>query len=100
MTTMRPQPYIRADMLSVTDFRTHIAALLPRVENLPSRLVLTRHGRPYCAVVSMRDLEMIEKFDGHSVEQLRLDQDDVACRFAAAQEVGRTPRRGPGVRSL
>ncbi|MFD0978940.1 type II toxin-antitoxin system Phd/YefM family antitoxin [Tropicimonas aquimaris] len=99
MTRMIPAPYIRTDMISVTNFRTNIAMLLPQVVNIPSRLLLTRHGRPYCAVVSIRDLEMVERFDGHSLAALRREQDDIACRLAAAQEAGERPP-GPALRSL
>ncbi|WP_068109756.1 type II toxin-antitoxin system Phd/YefM family antitoxin [Tropicimonas marinistellae] len=90
MSILSPTPHIRSEMIPVTQFRTNIAMMLPQVVNIPMRLVLTRHGKPYCAVVSMRDLTMVERFDGHSLANLRAEQDDIACRYAAAQEAGRS----------
>ena len=95
MADLIPDPHILSHLIPLSDFRTHIAQLVPRVAHVPERLVLTKHGRPLVAVVSMRDLAMVEKFDGRSLDKLRNDFDNVTRRFAAAQEVGRRPETPP-----
>ncbi len=89
MADLTPTPHVKSHLIPLSDFRTHIAKLLPRVVHVPERLVLTKHGRPYAAVVSIRDLDMIERFDARSGAQVRRELSDVAQRFEAAQEEGR-----------
>ncbi len=99
MPEIYPTPFVKTHMIPLSAFRTQIAMLTARVSHIPERILLTKHGRPFAAVVSMRDLEMIERFDGHSVEQMRRDFEDTTRRFEAAQEVGRQSgkkRRYPG----
>ncbi len=93
MPEMSPAPHIKTQMIPLSEFRTHIAMWTARVSHIPERILLTKHGRPFAAVVSMRDLEMIERFDARSVETLRRDFEETASRFEAAQEVGRQSRR-------
>ena len=88
MAEMSPTPNIKTQMIPLSEFRTQIAMWTARVSHIPERVLLTKHGRPFAAVVSMRDLEMIERFDSRSVEQLRRDFEDTASRFESAQEVG------------
>lgn len=89
MPQMSPMPYIKTHMIPLSEFRTQIARWTARVSHIPERVLLTKHGRPFAAVVSMRDLEMIERFDGRTVEQMRRDFEETASRFEAAQEAGR-----------
>ncbi|WP_165354642.1 type II toxin-antitoxin system Phd/YefM family antitoxin [Tropicimonas sp. IMCC6043] len=93
MPEMLPNPTVKTHMIPLSDFRTQIARWTARVAHVPERILLTKHGRPFAAVVSMRDLEMIERFDGRSVEQMRREFEDIARRFAAAQEAGRQSPR-------
>ncbi len=95
MPHLSPTPWVKTHMIPLSDYRKQIAMLTARVSHIPERILLTKHGRPFAAVVSMRDLEMIEKFDGRSVETLRQEFDDIASRFAAAQETGRDARSVP-----
>lgn len=93
MPEISPNPHIKTHMIPLSAFRTQIAMWTARVAHVPERILLTKHGRPFAAVVSMRDLEMIERFDGRSVAQMRRDFEDTARRFEAAQEAGRQSGR-------
>lgn len=44
----------------MTDARAHLADLANRVVYGGERVVLTRHGKPFAALVSMQDLGWIE----------------------------------------
>ena len=96
MPEISPTPDIKTHMIPLSEFRTRIAMWVARVAHIPERILLTKHGRPFAAVVSMRDLEMIERFDGRSARQLRQDFEEIARRFEAAQEAGAESDRGAG----
>ncbi|SDK17202.1 type II toxin-antitoxin system Phd/YefM family antitoxin [Aliiruegeria lutimaris] len=96
MAEMTPAPHIKTQMIPLSEFRTQIAMWTARVSHISERILLTKHGRPFAAVVSMRDLEMIERFDSRSVERLRQDFEETARRFEAAQEAGREGARAAG----
>ncbi|MDV7143688.1 hypothetical protein R3X27_13460 [Tropicimonas sp. TH_r6] len=94
MSELSPAPTVKTQMMPLSAFRTQIAMWTARVNHIPERILLTKHGRPFVAVVSMRDLEMIERFDGRSVDQVRREFEDTARRFEAAQEAGQQSAGG------
>ena len=47
--------------MPISEARDHLGALVARVEHADERAVLTRHGRPVAAVVSIDDLRRLEE---------------------------------------
>jgi prevent-host-death family protein len=52
---------ISVTQLSVTQARAELADLVSRVGYSGERILLTRHGRPLAALVSVADLETLER---------------------------------------
>jgi prevent-host-death family protein len=58
MPQRRPQPLLR---LNTADLRAHISDTVNRVAYGRERVLLTRRGRPLVALVSLADLEFLER---------------------------------------
>lgn len=54
-----------ASEIPMTDARAHLADLANRVVYGGEHIVLTRHGKPFAALVSIQDLGWIEAGDTH-----------------------------------
>ncbi|HVK20986.1 MAG TPA: type II toxin-antitoxin system Phd/YefM family antitoxin [Actinokineospora sp.] len=46
--------------LPISEARDHLGAVVAKVEHAHERTILTRHGRPVAAVVSIEDLRRLE----------------------------------------
>lgn len=98
MTDMFARSYVETKFVNLSTFRTHASKILPRVDFVPERVVVVKHGKPLCAVVSMRDYEMIKMFDAKDLGQLRQEFEEIAGRFDIAQLHGYETK--PTIRSL
>jgi prevent-host-death family protein len=49
--------------VSITDARTRFADLANRAEIAGERIIVERRGRRLCAIVSIEDLELLEKIE-------------------------------------
>lgn len=56
------------DTINSTQFRDSFSQVVNRIEHKGERLVLTRNGHPACAMVSLDDLELLERIeDEHDI---------------------------------
>ncbi len=78
-------PQIHA--ISFSHFRAHAAAELRFVTHTGGNLWLTRHRKPVCAVISMKDAHVLAAVQGRDLQELlhRLQVD--ADRLRAAKDV-------------
>jgi len=49
--------------LTVADARRDLSDILNRVSYIGERIMITRHGKDIAAIVSSKDLEMLEKIE-------------------------------------
>ncbi len=49
--------------LSVSQLRTHISDFISRAAYADQRFVIQKNGKPACAIVSIKDLELIEALE-------------------------------------
>ncbi|MGH3861505.1 type II toxin-antitoxin system Phd/YefM family antitoxin [Actinokineospora sp.] len=63
--------------MPISAARDHLGEVVSRVEHAHERAVLTRHGRPVAAVISIEDLRALERFE---------DEADLAAARAALAE--------------
>jgi prevent-host-death family protein len=56
-------------IMQVTEFRTHLADVTNRVAYAGDRVCLERNGKPFVAVVSIEDMELLERLE----DQMDLD---------------------------
>jgi len=69
--------------LSISEARDHLGDVVAKVEHAQERMVLTRHGRPVAAVVTIEDLQALETAE---------DEADLnAAREALASDEPRVP---------
>ncbi|WP_346104861.1 type II toxin-antitoxin system Phd/YefM family antitoxin [Nonomuraea maheshkhaliensis] len=59
-----------ADAVPFTEARAQLADLMGRVAYGGERIVLSRHGKPVVAMVSIADLERLQAMDGSGAEQI------------------------------
>lgn len=52
------------DRIKVASLRSDLADIINRVRFHQSRVVVVRHGEPVAAMVSMKDLEELERYRG------------------------------------
>lgn len=71
--------------LSISEARNHLGDVVAKVEHAHERAVLTRHGRPVAAVVSIDDLRTLEAAEDEA--------DLLAARESLASEEPRVPHR-------
>ncbi|WP_222426815.1 type II toxin-antitoxin system Phd/YefM family antitoxin, partial [Amycolatopsis rhizosphaerae] len=69
--------------LPISEARNHLGDVVARVEHAHERAVLTRHGRPVAAVVSIDDLRALEAAEDEA--------DLLAARESLASEERRVP---------
>ncbi|TVT17416.1 type II toxin-antitoxin system Phd/YefM family antitoxin [Amycolatopsis rhizosphaerae] len=67
----------------MSEARNHLGDVVARVEHAHERAVLTRHGRPVAAVVSIDDLRALEAAEDEA--------DLLAARESLASEERRVP---------
>ncbi|MGH1453501.1 MAG: hypothetical protein ACRBBV_10050 [Paracoccaceae bacterium] len=60
--------------VSLTDLRLNKDNMLGHVSQNDERLWITRNGRMICAVVSVRQAELIEEFESRSMEEFKRRQ--------------------------
>lgn len=60
--------------VSLTDLRLNKDNMLGRVAHNGDRLWITRNGRMICAVVSVKQAELIEEFELRSLEEVKRRQ--------------------------
>ncbi|MEV1114366.1 type II toxin-antitoxin system Phd/YefM family antitoxin [Actinosynnema sp. NPDC049800] len=65
--------------MPISEARDHLGDLVSRVEHAAERAVLTRHGKPVAAVISMDDLHRLEAAE---------DEADLAAARAALASAG------------
>lgn len=71
--------------MPISAARDHLGEVVSRVEHAHERAVLTRHGRPVAAVISIEDLRTLERAE---------DEADLsAARAALSAQEPRTPHR-------
>ncbi|MEU3272093.1 type II toxin-antitoxin system Phd/YefM family antitoxin [Saccharomonospora sp. NPDC006951] len=71
--------------LPISDARDHLGDVVAKVEHAQERTVLTRHGRPVAAVVSMEDFRALEAAEDEA--------DLLAARESLASEEPRVPHQ-------
>ena len=71
--------------MPISQARDHLGEIVARVEHAHERAVLTRHGRPVAAVVSIDDLRRLETVEDEA--------DLAAAREALASAEPRTAHR-------
>lgn len=71
--------------LPISEARDHFGEVVAKVEHAQERIVLSRHGRPVAAVVSMDDLRDLEAAEDEADLQ--------AARESLASEEERVPHR-------
>ena len=71
--------------LPISEARDHLGELVAKVEHAQERAILTRHGRPVAAVVSIEDLRALEAVEDEA--------DLAAARESLASEERRVPHR-------
>jgi prevent-host-death family protein len=71
--------------MTISEARDHLGAIVSRAEHAHERTVLTRHGRPVAAVISLEDLRELEAAEDAA--------DVVAARAALASSEPRVPHR-------
>lgn len=71
--------------LPISEARDHLGDVVAKAEHAHERVVLTRHGRPVAAVVSIEDLRALEAAEDEA--------DLLAAREALASEERRVPHR-------
>ncbi len=71
--------------MPISEARDHLGELVSRVEHAADRVVLTRHGKPVAAVISMDDLRRLEAAEDEA--------DLAAAREALAAAEARVPHR-------
>lgn len=59
-----------AEAVPFTEARAQLAELMGRVAYGGERIVLSRHGKPVVALVSIADLERLQAVDGSGAEQV------------------------------
>ncbi|WP_188191975.1 type II toxin-antitoxin system Phd/YefM family antitoxin [Nonomuraea sp. SYSU D8015] len=59
-----------AEAVPFTEARAQLAELMGRVAYGGERIVLSRHGKPVVALVSIADLERLQAMDGSGAEQI------------------------------
>lgn len=59
-----------AEAVPFTEARAQLAELMGRVAYGGERIVLSRHGKPVVALVSIADLERLQAMDGGDAEQI------------------------------
>lgn len=69
--------------LPISEARNHLGDVVAKVEHAHERAVLTRHGRPVAAVVSIDDLRALEAAEDEA--------DLLAARESLASEERRLP---------
>ncbi|WAL65507.1 type II toxin-antitoxin system Phd/YefM family antitoxin [Amycolatopsis cynarae] len=69
--------------LPISEARNHLGDVVAKVEHAHERAVLTRHGRPVAAVVSIDDLRALEAAEDEA--------DLLAARESLASEERRVP---------
>jgi len=69
--------------LPISQARDHLGEVVAKVEHAHERAILTRHGRPVAAVVSLEDLRALEEVEDEA--------DRLAAREALASEERRVP---------
>ena len=69
--------------LPISEARDHLGELVAKVEHAQERAILTRHGRPVAAVVSIEDLRALEAAEDEA--------DLAAARESLASEERRVP---------
>jgi prevent-host-death family protein len=72
------------DIMTVTttgELRDHLSAYLNRAEFAGERVTITRNGRPSAALVSIEDLELLQRIE----DQLDIAAADEAVREAEAE---------------
>ena len=60
-----------AEQASITEAQANLSALVDKVAQGRKRVVLTSHGRPRAALVSVRDLEKLEPTPASGVSEQR-----------------------------
>jgi PHD/YefM family antitoxin component YafN of YafNO toxin-antitoxin module len=75
--------------ISFTDFRKNASSALKLVTAEGGNLWITRHRKPICAVVRMRDAHLLAKLQGRNMKEMmgRLEVD--AARMQAAKRLER-----------
>lgn len=71
--------------MPISEARDHLGEIVSRAEHAHERTVLTRHGRPVAAVISLEDLRELEAAED--------DADLAAARAALASPEARVPHR-------
>lgn len=86
-----------AHEVPVTHARTELSELVNRVVYTDDHVVLTRHGRPVAALVSITDLERLEHVPGTGARGV--DVPDKGDSPAPGQVVGRHRANAPGAKT-
>lgn len=71
----KPTPYFKdigIEHVSVREARENFAPLLASVATTSERVVLTRHGKPWVAIVDVDDLSELVKLDGKKLDAFAL----------------------------
>lgn len=78
MTTYREKP----ESVTTGEVRENLAEYLGQVRHGKKRVVITRHNRPYGAIVSIEDLELLEDIEDS------IDLDLARAALAEARQEG------------